>query len=205
LLEAIAGIRALTSGAIALSGRPLPPNPAAVRAARLAHVPEARHRMGLVTRFEARENAILGYHAAKALCRGPFLDRAAVRAKCVRDMADFDVRPPNPLLKTANFSGGNQQKIVLAREIEENPDVLIVGQPTRGVDVGAIEAIHKRLIALRDSGKAILLVSTELEEVRALSDRVLVMFDGRIMGEAAPDAPESEIGLMMAGAGRAAA
>jgi simple sugar transport system ATP-binding protein len=205
LLEAIAGIRPLTSGAIALAGRPLPQNPARVRAARLAHVPEDRHRMGLVTRFEARENAILGYHAAKSLCRGPFLDRAAVRAKCARDMADFDVRPPDPLLKTANFSGGNQQKIVLAREIEENPDVLIVGQPTRGVDVGAIEAIHKRLISLRDSGKAILLVSTELEEVRALSDRVLVMFDGRIMGEAAPDAPESEIGLMMAGAGRAAA
>jgi len=94
---------------------------------------------------------------------------------------------------------------VLAREIEEDPDVLIVGQPTRGVDVGAIEAIHRRLIALRDAGKAILLVSVELDEVRALSDRVLVMFDGRIVGEVAPETPEGEIGLMMAGAGRAAA
>jgi simple sugar transport system ATP-binding protein len=116
-------------------------------------------------------------------------------------MADFDVRPPDPFLKTANFSGGNQQKIVLAREIEEDPEVLIVGQPTRGVDVGAIEAIHKRLIALRDAGKAILLVSVELDEVRGLSDRVLVMFDGRIVGECPPETPEGEIGLMMAGAG----
>jgi len=205
LLEALAGIRPLTSGTIALDGRPLPPDPAMVRALRLAHVPEDRHRMGLVTRFEARENAILGYHGAAALCRGPFLDRGAVRAKCARDMADFDVRPPDPGLRTANFSGGNQQKIVLAREIEEDPEVLIVGQPTRGVDVGAIEAIHRRLIVLRDAGKAILVVSTELDEVRALSDRVLVMFDGRLMGEAAPDASEAEIGMMMAGAGRAAA
>ncbi len=200
LLEAIAGIRRLTSGTIALGAAALPPDPARVRDAGLAHVPEDRHRMGLVTRFEARENAILGYHGTAGVLRGLFLDRAAIRAKCEKDMADFDVRPPDPFLKTANFSGGNQQKIVLAREIEEDPEVLIVGQPTRGVDVGAIEAIHRRLIALRDAGKAILLVSVELDEVRGLSDRVLVMFDGRIVGECAPDAPEGEIGLMMAGA-----
>ncbi|MGF1659794.1 MAG: ABC transporter ATP-binding protein [Rubrimonas sp.] len=202
LLEAVAGIRPLSAGRVLVGGQPLPPDPAQARALRVAHVPEDRHRMGLVTPFQARENSILGYHGAPALARGLFLNRRAVAEKCARDMADFDVRPPDPALKTSNFSGGNQQKIVLAREIEEDPDVLIVGQPTRGVDVGAIEAIHRRLIALRDAGKAILLVSTELDEVRALSDRILVMFDGRIVGDCAPETPEAEIGLMMAGAGR---
>ena len=205
LLEAIAGIRPLASGAIRLGEAALPPDPARVRGLGLAHVPEDRHRMGLVTKFEARENAILGYHGAADVLRGLFLDRAAIRAKCEKDMADFDVRPPDPFLKTANFSGGNQQKIVLAREIEEDPEVLIVGQPTRGVDVGAIEAIHRRLIDLRDAGKAILLVSVELDEVRGLSDRVLVMFDGRVVGECAPVAPENQIGLMMAGVSTRAA
>jgi len=204
LLEAIAGIRPLTSGAIRIGADALPPDPRLVRDMKLAHVPEDRHRMGLVTPFEAQENSILGYQAG--VTRGGFLDRGAILSKCEADMEAFDVRPPDPRLKTANFSGGNQQKIVLAREIAVDPEVLIVGQPTRGVDVGAIEAIHRRLIELRDAGKAILLVSVELEEVRALADRVLVMFDGRIMGEAAPAATEAEIGLMMAGvdAGRAA-
>ena len=102
-------------------------------------------------------------------------------------------------MKTANFSGGNQQKIVLAREMERDPDVLIIGQPTRGVDVGAIEFIHKRIVAMRDAGKAILVVSVELDEIRALSDRILVMFAGRIVGERGPDASEGELGLLMAG------
>ena len=110
------------------------------------------------------------------------------------------MRPPDPALKTAKFSGGNQQKIVLAREIERAPKVLLVGQPTRGVDIGAIEAIHRRLIALRDSGVAILLVSVELEEVMALSDRIIAMCGGRITGErVAEQADERDLGLLMAG------
>jgi general nucleoside transport system ATP-binding protein len=114
---------------------------------------------------------------------------------------EFDIRPANERLKTANFSGGNQQKIVLAREMSSNPDVLIVGQPTRGVDIGAIEFIHNQIIKMRDAGKAILLVSVELDEIRSLSDRILVMFDGTIAGEADPaTATERELGLMMAGA-----
>jgi simple sugar transport system ATP-binding protein len=205
LLEAIAGIVRLTSGSVRVDGEALPADAAKVRALGLAHVPEDRLRMGLVRTFTARENSILGYHNKLSVGRGVFLDGAAIDAKCRRDMAAFDVRPPDPGLRTANFSGGNQQKIVLAREIGEDPGILIVGQPTRGVDVGAIEAIHNRLIALRDAGKAILLVSVELDEVRGLSDRVLVMFDGRIVGECAPQTGEGEIGLMMAGAGRAAA
>ena len=120
-------------------------------------------------------------------------------------MEAFDVRPANPLLKTAKFSGGNQQKIILAREIERDPIMLVVGQPTRGVDIGAIEFIHRRLIELRDQGKAILLVSVELDEIRSLSDRILVMFAGRVMGERPGNADERELGLLMAGVSKEAA
>jgi simple sugar transport system ATP-binding protein len=127
------------------------------------------------------------------------LDVDAIRADAEEKIAAYDIRPPNPRLKTANFSGGNQQKIVLAREMERGPEVLIIGQPTRGVDVGAIEFIHKRIIEMRDQGKAVLLVSVELDEIRALSDRILVMFAGRLVGERTPDATEGELGLLMAG------
>jgi simple sugar transport system ATP-binding protein len=120
--------------------------------------------------------------------------------RCRAQMKSYDVRPPLPDLPAANFSGGNQQKIVLAREIERNPDVLLVGQPTRGVDIGAIEFIHRRLVDLRDAGKAILLVSVELDEILALSDRILVIFDGHLVGEIpAGQATERQLGLMMAG------
>ena len=117
-------------------------------------------------------------------------------------MERFDVRPPNPRLQAKNFSGGNQQKIVLAREMERDPDLLLVGQPTRGVDIGAIEFIHQQIIELRDAGKAILLVSVELEEIMSLADRIIVMFDGRIMGQRDPATTnERELGLLMAGVG----
>jgi len=112
----------------------------------------------------------------------------------------YDVRPPNPRLPARNFSGGNQQKIVVAREMDRAPDILLVGQPTRGVDIGAIEFIHKEILRLRDEGKAILLVSVELDEIMGLSDRIAVMFDGKIMGERLPsETNENELGLLMAG------
>ncbi len=156
--------------------------------------------MGLVTQFEEWENSILGYQDDKAYGASLILDIDAARREASERMQKFDVRPANPRLKTSNFSGGNQQKIVLAREMERNPDVLVVGQPTRGVDIGAIEFIHNQIVKMRDAGKAILLVSVELDEVRALSDRILVMFDGHIVGEADPAvATEGELGLMMAG------
>ena len=114
-------------------------------------------------------------------------------------MEKWDVRPPSPEHKTANFSGGNQQKLVIAREVEQDPDVLLVGQPTRGVDIGAIEYIHQQIIAMRDKGKAVLLVSVELDEIMSLSDRILVIADGRIVGELdGAKADERTIGLMMA-------
>ena len=124
-----------------------------------------------------------------------------MREQAKRQIEAFDIRPPTCDLRTANFSGGNQQKLVLAREIERNPKIMLVGQPTRGVDIGAIEFIHKRIIAMRDAGTAILLVSVELDEIRSLADRILVMFAGRIVGERGPEASENDLGLMMAGIG----
>jgi simple sugar transport system ATP-binding protein len=171
------------------------------RQAGLAHVPEDRQRMGLVVAFEEWENAILGYEDNPTYGKGMLLNIPAAQEAARQRIKEFDIRPGNERLKTANFSGGNQQKIVLAREMSSNPDVLIVGQPTRGVDIGAIEFIHNQIIKMRDAGKAILLVSVELDEIRSLSDRILVMFDGQIVGEADPaTASERELGLMMAGA-----
>jgi ABC-type uncharacterized transport system ATPase subunit len=205
LLEAVSGMRDQSSGTVRLKGTPLSlegdDGAHRARKAGLAHVPEDRQRMGLVVAFQEWENAILGYPDKPAYGKGIILDSAAAQQEARERIKEFDIRPANERLKTANFSGGNQQKIVLAREMSSNPDVLIVGQPTRGVDIGAIEFIHNQIIKMRDAGKAILLVSVELDEIRSLADRILVMFDGHIVGEADPaTATERELGLMMAGA-----
>jgi simple sugar transport system ATP-binding protein len=203
LMETLSGIRKAASGTVLLDGKPIDvtggADPGELRDRGLAHVPEDRHYVGLVLAFEEYENALLGYHDRPEYLRGPFLDIEAIRKDAREKIEKYDIRPPNDRLKTANFSGGNQQKIVLAREIEKDPGVLIVGQPTRGVDVGAIEFIHRRLVDMRDQGKAVLLVSVELDEIRSLADRILVMFDGRIVGERDGSADEGEIGLLMAG------
>ncbi len=204
LLESISGMRDQASGIVRLKGTPLSlegdDGAHRARKAGLAHVPEDRQRMGLITAFEEWENNMLGYQDDKAYGRGVLLDIKAARAQAVERIGKFDIRPASERLKTSLFSGGNQQKIVLAREMESDPDVLIVGQPTRGVDIGAIEFIHNQIIKMRDAGKAILLVSVELDEIRSLADRILVMFDGHIVGEADPaTATEGELGLMMAG------
>ncbi len=203
LLEELSGIRRARSGSVHLHGDTIDvtgrADPEELRRRGLAHVPEDRHHMGLILSFEENENAILGYQRDEAYTNGPFLDIAEIRRDAARKIEEYDIRPANCRMKTANFSGGNQQKIVIAREIERDPSVLLVGQPTRGVDIGAIEAIHRRLVALRDAGKAILLVSVELDEIRALSDRILVMFAGHVLGERGPAASEGEIGLLMAG------
>lgn len=200
LLEALAGIRKPHSGEIYMMGQKVDKaDPAFLRELGLAHIPEDRHHMGLVLKFEEYENSILGYHRDEAYGRGPFLSPDLIRKDAVAKIEKYDIRPPNPLLKTANFSGGNQQKIVVAREIERDPKALIIGQPTRGVDIGAIEYIHRRIIEMRDAGKAVLLVSVELDEIRALSDRVIVMFAGKVVGEKSADTEEQTLGLMMAG------
>ncbi|MEM8980830.1 MAG: ABC transporter ATP-binding protein [Pseudomonadota bacterium] len=177
------------------------------RARGIAHVPEDRQREGLIMPFAAWENTGFGYHHDAKYNRSKLMmDNTALRQDTEEKMGRFDVRPPNPKLNAKSFSGGNQQKIVLAREIERNPDLLLIGQPTRGVDIGAIEFIHQQIVALRDTGKAILLVSVELEEILALSDRVAVMFDGQIMGERmAAETDEKELGLLMAGINEGAA
>ena len=157
--------------------------------------------------YSAWENVCFGYHNDPKYQRSRlFMNNVAIKADAESKMSRFDVRPPNPDLSAKNFSGGNQQKIVVAREIERNPDLLLIGQPTRGVDIGAIEFIHKQIVALRDQGKAILLVSVELDEILSLSDRIAVMFDGQIMGERLPGQTDvKELGLLMAGVREGAA
>jgi general nucleoside transport system ATP-binding protein len=209
LLEALSGIRPLTSGEILIDGELVPPpkrNPHMERLLGVGHVPEDRHRVGLVMPFEACESAMLGFHREPVYGKGLFYSRSAIVSDAEKKMDAFDVRPRAPLLKTANFSGGNQQKIVLAREIERNPKILLVGQPTRGVDIGAIEFIHKRIVAQRDAGKAVLLVSVELDEIFALSDRIIVLCGGRITGERRPEETNAQdLGLLMAGVSERAA
>jgi simple sugar transport system ATP-binding protein len=203
LLEAVAGMRRPILGAIRLQGREIHPgehNPHLMRELGLLHVPEDRLRMGLVPAFPAFESAVLGFSHDAGLGRGPILSHDSMIADLATKMERYDVRPPAPRLKTSKFSGGNQQKIVLAREIERHPKVLLVGQPTRGVDIGAIEFIHRRLIALRDAGVGILLVSVELDEIMNLSDRILTMCGGKFTGERrAAETNEQDLGLLMAG------
>jgi simple sugar transport system ATP-binding protein len=171
-----------------------------VRGLGVCHVPEDRQRLGLVIPFVARESAILGYQREARYNGAIRLRRSAVASSWAAQASEYDIRPGNGLLPTSAFSGGNQQKIVLARELDRNPDLLLVGQPTRGVDIGAIEFIHRRLVALRDAGRGVLVVSVELDEILALADRILVMHDGRLVGDVArADATEPMLGLMMAG------
>ncbi len=199
LLEALSGIRKVSRGRVLLHGEPIL-DAADARRKKLGHVPEDRLRMGLVRGFPAYENAILGYQLLPAYTEHGFLKKRGIIAHCLGWMQGYDVRPQAPMLQATSFSGGNQQKLVLAREMEHDPDLLLVGQPTRGVDIGAIEFIHKRLIAMRDAGKAILLVSVELDEIMSLADRIIVMFDGIITGEmSGAEANARRIGMLMAG------
>jgi general nucleoside transport system ATP-binding protein len=203
LLEAIAGLVEPEAGEIRVGAGGAAPAGRGARGRRglgLAHVPEDRLRMGVIAGFSAADNSVLGYQDRPGFNHGPLSAPAAIRAHCVRTMEDWDVRPARPGLALCAFSGGNQQKLVLGRELDSGACVLLVGQPTRGVDIGAIEFIHRRLAALRDAGKAILLVSVELDEILALSDRILVMAGGEIAGSMSrEEATEERIGLLMTG------
>ena len=208
LLDALAGLLAPDRGTLQIGlerfepGRWLRPDTA--RRLRVAHVPEDRQHRGMVLPFAAWESAVLGYQRRPRYDRRGWMRHPVMRADTAAMMERYDVRPRNIDLKSANFSGGNQQKLVLAREALPEPRVLLVGQPTRGVDIGAIEFIHGRLRALRDSGGAVLLVSSELDEVLALADRVIVMCGGRFTGELPKGrCTEREIGRLMAGAAQA--
>ena len=208
LLAMLSGIQAAHSGSLQLGNETFAPerwlDPATARRLGLAHVPEDRHHYGMVLGFAAWETAVLGYQGnANFTRKGIWMRRRAVRQATTQMFQAYDVRPPNIDLRSAQLSGGNQQKLVLAREAlapQTPPRVLLVGQPTRGVDIGAIEFIHGRLRAMRDAGGAVLLVSSELDEILALADRVLVMHQGTIAG-ALPiaECSESALGRLMAG------
>jgi simple sugar transport system ATP-binding protein len=167
----------------------------------VAHIPENRHKRGLLLDFDLSENAMLGVHYRPPLAvSAGLLDGNAIGKRTAEIIEEFDVRPPKPELSARSLSGGNQQKLIIGREFELDPKLLLVSQPTRGVDIGAIEFIHRKLIEMRDRGAAILLVSAELEEVTALADRLLVIREGEIVGEVDPTVTSvEEIGLMMTG------
>jgi len=204
LIEAIAGLIATNdqSGIMNFEGKDIAKVSSRKRKELgIGHIPEDRHKRGLLLNSDLSENSILGVHyrppAASSI---GMLNSSGIKARTMEIINDFDVRPPNPDLTAKSLSGGNQQKLIIGREFELNPKLLLVSQPTRGVDIGAIEFIHRKLIAMRDSGTAVLLVSSELEEVTALADRLLVFREGEIVGEVDPKvATVEEIGLLMTG------
>jgi simple sugar transport system ATP-binding protein len=202
LIEALAGLvdQAKLSGEINFEGRNITKEGARIRRELgIAHIPEDRHRRGLLLEFDLAENSILGVHYRPPMAAfAGFLDQSAIRERAQEIIEGFDVRPANPDLPARALSGGNQQKLIIGREYKVNPKLLLVSQPTRGVDIGAIEFIHRKLVALRDAGCAVLLVSAELEEVTSLADRLLIIHKGRIVGEVDPKvATIEEIGLLM--------
>ncbi len=202
LIEAIAGLIPISQGSIELFGKNIT-NVSTRKRKELgiAHIPEDRHRRGLLLDFDLAENSMLGVHYRPPITNGiGILNQSAINKRASEIIGNFDVRPPNPQLSAKSLSGGNQQKLIIGREFELNPKLLLVSQPTRGVDIGAIEFIHRKLIALRDGGSAVLLVSAELEEVTALADRLLVISKGKFVGEVDPKTTSNEeIGLMMTG------
>jgi len=201
LIEALAGLATANSGRIQFEGNDVTGlNARRLKELGIAHIPEDRHKRGLLLQSDLAENSILGVHYRPPIAAAGIMSSAAIEKRVTEIIENFDVRPPNPELSAKSLSGGNQQKLIIGREFEGDPKLLLVSQPTRGVDIGAIEFIHRKLIELRDKGSAVLLVSAELEEVTALADRLLVIREGSIVGEVDPKtATFEEIGLLMTG------
>jgi ABC-type uncharacterized transport system ATPase subunit len=202
LIEILAGLRKATAGEVLLEGRRIDTlDPRQRKHLGVAHIPEDRHRRGLLLSFDLASNSILGVHRDHPISGALLLNNAVIVERAERLVREYDVRPPDISLPARALSGGNQQKLIVAREFDIKPRLILVAQPTRGVDIGATEFIHRKLIELRDAGAAVLLVSAELDEVLSLSDRVLVIYEGRIVGAVDPKSvTEEEIGLMMTGA-----
>ena len=207
LVEAITGLHRRESGRILVEGREMSPHasPLAMLESGVGHIPEDRHRYGLVLDFTLAENAALHDFRYPPDSRFGWLKPKVLIERTRRLIGEFDVRGGNPQTKARTLSGGNQQKLVVAREVDRDPRVLIAAQPTRGLDVGAIEYLHRRLVEERGAGRAVLLVSLELDEVLSLSDRILVMYEGKIVAEHASGVTEEEIGVEMLGGQREAA
>ena len=207
LLEILAGMRAADQGQVTFEGEALDisksARPAQRRRRGIGHIPEDRHKRGLVKPFKTWENTAFGYHDFPRYSASfGFANQGFMREDATDKMERFDIRPRNINLHATNFSGGNQQKIVVAREIDQAPKLMLIGQPTRGVDIGAIEFIHQEILRMRDEGAAILLVSVELDEILSLSDRVIVLLDGNVTGERlTAETSDQDIGLLMAGIG----
>ncbi len=201
LVEVITGLRKATGGTVNLLNEDLTNKATqSIIEAGVSHIPEDRHKRGLVLQHTLAENSILGSHKKEPFSKKGIMDYPKIHDFCLELIEEFDVRTPNEKVAAKSLSGGNQQKLIIARELSREPELLIASQPTRGVDVGAIEFIHKRLVAERDKNKAVLLVSLELDEVMALADRIAVVYDGQIVGIVnGKDATEKELGIMMAG------
>ena len=202
LVEVLTGLRTADAGTVSLDGRDVTETSArARREAGVSHVPEDRNERGLVRPYTAAWNAVLGdHHRAPYANRIGLLDLSAIDAHARAIIEGYDVRPRATDVLASSYSGGNAQKLIIARELERSPRVLVAAQPTRGVDIGAIEFIHRQIVKARDLGLAVLLVSADLNEVMSLSDRILVLFEGRVMGELpASEATAETLGLLMAG------
>ena len=207
LVEVLTGLRKAQSGQVELNGQVITNySPRLVRESGTGHIPEDRQRRGLVLDFNVAQNMVLGIHYRKPFVRHLGLDVinfGPIREKAQRLLQEFDIRPPDHENLAGNLSGGNQQKVIVAREFDQNPKLLIAAQPTRGIDVGSIEFIHQRLLQARDNGKAVLLISADLEEILSISDNIAVMYEGQIVGTLEPaEATEERLGLMMTGGGK---
>jgi general nucleoside transport system ATP-binding protein len=200
LIDAICGLRKPSGGSIRVGGRDVTTDSAKRRYGEgLGHIPEDRQRRGLVLDFTLAENLALHDYEKEPFARLGWLRPGRMIAWARRLIQEFDVRGGGPRTRAAALSGGNQQKVVIAREVARDPRVLIAAQPTRGLDVGAIEFVHRRLVEERDEGRAVLLISLEIDEVLSLSDRILVLYEGRIVAEFGPDVTEEELGIAMTG------
>ncbi|MGC9347140.1 MAG: ABC transporter ATP-binding protein [Anaerolineae bacterium] len=206
LVEALTGLRPVDSGTISVAGKEVTnASPRRITEAGTAHIPEDRQRDGLVLSYSVAQNLILNTYYLPPIAEGLVMQEKAIQERADRLVSEYDVRTPSVLTPTANLSGGNQQKVIVARELSRPVKLTLASQPTRGLDVGSIEYIHSQLVRKRDEGAAVFVVSAELDEIMSLADRILVMYEGQIVGEVLPaETTREELGLMMAGAGPAA-
>lgn len=201
MVEAIAGLRKVENGSILLNNKEITKlTTRKVTESGIGHIPQDRHKHGLVLDFTIGENMVLQTYYQQPYSKSGMMNKKAIYEKATRLIEEYDVRTPSEYTPARALSGGNQQKAIIGREVDRNPDLLIASQPTRGLDVGAIEFIHRKLIDQRDQGKAVLLVSFEMDEIMNVSDRIAVIFEGKIIAMVDPkETSEQELGLLMAG------